>query len=177
MKSLIYLLVAVACILFTGNMVAFAGEYQNVPHKDSKEFERMKQLVGTWEGTSDMAKEGEKVRVEYRLTSGGSALIETLSPGKTEEMVSIYHDRKGKLAMTHYCMLRNQPLMTLKKSDPQTIELVFAGKGNVIDPAKEQHMHSVRIEFTDNDHIIQKWTTYEKGKDKGGVTLKLTRVH
>lgn len=177
MKRLISLLVALVCILISGNVVAYAGEYKNAPHSDSREFERMKQLVGTWEGTSDMAKEGEKVRVEYRLTSGGSALVETLSPGKAEEMVSIYHDRKGKLAMTHYCMLRNQPLMTLKKADPQTIELVFAGKGNIIDPAKEQHMHSVRIEFTDNDHITQKWTSYEKGKDKGEVTLKLTRVH
>lgn len=31
--------------------------------------------------------------------------------------------------------------------------------------------------FTDNDHIIQKWTLFEKGKDKGEVTLSLTRVH
>lgn len=176
MKRVASLLVAVLCFSLTGIFVAHGGEYQSAPYSGSKEFERMKQLVGTWEGTSDMDKEGKKVKVEYRLTSGGSALVETLSPGAAEEMVSIYHDRKGKLAMTHYCMLRNQPLMILKKAGPQTIELVFAEKGNSIDPAKEQHMHAVRIEFTDNDHIIQKWTTYEKGKEKGGVTLNLTRV-
>jgi len=28
-------------------------------------------------------------------------------------------------------------------------------------PAKEKHMHAVRITFTDNDHIIQKWTMSE----------------
>lgn len=176
MRKLASLLVAVVCFSLAGIVVAHAGEYQSAPYTGSKEFERMKQLVGTWEGTTDMDKEGKKVRVEYRLTSGGSALVETLFPGEAEEMVSVYHDRKGKLAMTHYCMLRNQPLMTLKKADPQTIELVFARKGNSIDPAREKHMHAVRIEFTDNDHIIQKWTTYEKGKDKGGVTIKLTRV-
>src|SRR6185369_2866802 len=176
MGKLASLLVAVVCFSVSGLFVAYAGEHQSAPYTGTREFERMKQLVGRWEGTSEMAKEGEKVRVEYRLTSGGSALVETLSPGTAEEMVSIYHDRKGKLAMTHYCMLRNQPLMTLKKADPQAIELVFAGKGNSIDPAKEQHMHAVRIEFKDNDHIIQKWTTYEKGKEKGGVTLNLTRV-
>jgi hypothetical protein len=69
-----------------------------------------------------------------------------------------------------------QPRMTLAKADAQTIELVFARKGNDINPAKEKHMHAVRIAFTDNDHILQKWTMFEKGKDTGGVTLKLTRV-
>jgi hypothetical protein len=177
MKILTPLLIAALCISLAGPLVARAGEHQSAPSTGSKEFERMKQLVGVWEGTSDMGKDGEKVRVEYRLTAGGSALVETLFPGSAEEMVSVYHDRHGKLAMTHYCMLRNQPRMTLAKADAQTIELVFARKGNDLDPAKENHMHAVRITFTDNDHIIQKWTLFEKGKNKGGVTLKLARVN
>ena len=177
MRILIALLIAVAGFSLTGQFAARAGEYQSVSKAGSAEFERMKQLVGTWEGTSDMGKEGEQIKVEYRLTSGGSALVETLSPGSDKEMVSVYHDRKGKLAMTHYCMLRNQPRLTLAKADDKTIDLVFAGKGNDINPAKEKHMHAVRITFTDNDHIVQKWTHYEKGKSAGGVTLNLSRVH
>ena len=176
MRKLALLLVVAVCCSLAGLFVAQAGEYPSTPYTGSTEFERMKQLVGAWEGTSDMAKEGEKVRVEYRLTAGGSALVETLFPGGAEEMVSVYHDRKGKLAMTHYCMLRNQPRMSLAKADAQAIELVFAREGNDIAPAKEKHMHGVRITFADNDHIIQKWTLFEKGKDNGGVTLKLTRV-
>ncbi len=74
-------------------------------------------------------------------------------------------------------MLRNQPHMTLRKADAQTIELVFAGKENDINPAREKHMHDVLITFTDNDHITQKWTMFENGKDNGGVTFKLARVH
>ncbi len=176
MKRITSILFAVICFSLAGLVIAHAGDYQSAPYTGSPEFERMKQLVGVWEGTSDTGKGEEKVRVEYRLTSGGSALVETLFPGKNEEMVSVYHDRKGKLAMTHYCMLRNQPRMILTKSDAQTIELVFAKKGNDINPAKEKHMHAVRITFTDNDHIIQKWTHFDKGKDAGGVTFTLTRV-
>ena len=86
-------MIAAVCFSLAGPIVAHAGEYQPAPPSGSREFERLKQLVGVWEGTSDMGKEGEKVRVEY------------------------------------------------------------------------------------NDHIIQKWTLFEKGKDKGGVTLKLTRVN
>jgi hypothetical protein len=177
MKKRALLLIAAVCFLLAGLLVAHAAEYQPAPYTSSKELERMKQLVGLWEGTSDMGKEGEKVRVEYRLTAGGSALVETLFPGSGEEMVSVYYDQKGKLAMTHYCMLRNQPHMTLRNADAQTIQLVFASKGNVINPRKEKHMHAVRITFTDKDHIVQKWTLFEKGKDAGGVTLNLTRVH
>jgi hypothetical protein len=176
MRKLTPLLIAAVCCSLAGLIVAHAGEHHPASTAGSAELERMKQLAGAWEGTSDMGKEGEKVRVEYRLTAGGSAVVETLFPGTAEEMVSVYHDRHGKLAMTHYCMLRNQPRMTLGKADAQTMELVFARKGNDIDPAKEKHMHAVHIAFTDNNHITQKWTMYENGKDKGGVTLKLTRV-
>ena len=176
MKKQALLLIAAVCCSLAGMFVAHAGEYQSAPYTGSKEFERMKHLVGVWEGTSDMAKEGDKVRVEYRLTAGGGALIETLFPGSAEEMVSVYHDSNGKLAMTHYCMLRNQPRMALVKGDGQTIELVFASNGNDIDPATVKHMHAVAFTFPDNDHIIQKWILYDKGKDAGGVTLNLSRV-
>ncbi len=177
MRKLALLFFVTVCLSLALTLAAFAGEYQSAPYKGSPEFERMKQLIGAWEGTSsEMGKEGGKVRVEYRLTSGGSALVETLFPGSAGEMVSVYHDRKGKLVMTHYCMLRNQPHVKLTKADAQTIELVFDKKRNDIDPAKETHMHAVRITFTDKDHIIERWTKFEKGKDMGAVTLNLTRV-
>jgi len=176
MKKLALLFFVMVCFSLALLFAAIAGVYQSAPYTGSPEFEHMKQLAGAWEGTSDMGKAGEKVRVEYHLTAGGSALVETLFPGSAEEMVSIYYDRKGKLTMTHYCMFRNQPRMTLVKADAQMIELVFAKKGNDIDPTEETHMHALRITFIDNDHIIEKWTEFEKGENTGVMTLKLTRV-
>jgi hypothetical protein len=176
MRRVISLLCTAVFLFLAVPLVTHAGEYQSAPYKGSPEFERVKQLVGAWEGTSDMGKAGEEVRVEYSLTAGGSALVETLSPGNEEEMVSVYYDQKGKLAMTHYCMLRNRPHMTLAKSDAQSLELVFAKKGNDINPAKEKHMHAVSFSFTDNDHFVQKWTLFDKGKKAEEVAFKLTRV-
>lgn len=176
MRRIASLLCTVTGLFLAGLVAAHAGEHHFAPYTGSPEFEQMKQLVGVWEGTGDMGKPGDKVKVEYRLTAGGSALVETLAPGSGEEMVSVYTDSKGKLAMTHYCMLHNQPRMTLAKADAQAIELTFARKGNDINPAREKHMHGVRIAFTDSDHIVQKWTLFDKGKDAGGVTLQLTRV-
>lgn len=89
MRKVTSLLIAAICFSLAGPIVANAGEYQSAPYTGSREFERMKQLVGSWEGTSDMGKEEKKVRVEYRLTAGGSALLETLFPGKAAGGVTL----------------------------------------------------------------------------------------
>jgi hypothetical protein len=177
MRRITLALTTALSLLFGILIAAQAGEhYPAAPYQGSTEFERIRQLAGIWEGTANMGKPGDRVQVEYRVTAGGSAVVETLFPGSGEEMVSVYTDRDAKLAMTHYCMLRNQPRMTLAKADAHTIELVFSKKGNDINPAREKHMHAVRFNFTDNDHIVQTWTLYDKGKDAGMTTLQLTRV-
>jgi len=165
-----------ACLLLVGSFLAYAGEGRGAPYSGSKEYERMKQLIGVWEGTSNMGKEGQKVRVEYRTTAGGSAIVETLFPGTDEEMISVYYDKKGKLSMTHYCMLQNRPSMKLQKAGGDTLDFVFA-KGSGIDPKKDPHMHALSISFTDKDHIVENWTYFEGGKEKGVTKLNLSRVH
>jgi hypothetical protein len=170
-----YALLAGLYILFAGMSPAYAGEPSNLPYSGSKGFERMKSLVGSWEGTANMPKEGEKVRVEYRLSSGGSAVVENLFPGTPHEMISVYYDNKGRLTMTHYCALRNQPRMNLEKADAQNLYFMFAGGSN-IDPKKDAHMHSLTISFVDKDHIIQKWALFTGGKQTETSVFELSRV-
>lgn len=63
-------------------------------------FEKMKSLAGEWEGkTSD----GKIARLKYEVTSGGSALVETLSTEEEYSMVTVYHRDGNRLMMTHYC--------------------------------------------------------------------------
>ena len=176
MKKTIYALMAGVCLLLLGSAIVFAGEHSLVPYSGSKAFERMKELAGVWEGTSNMAKEGERVRVEYRLSSGGSSIVETLSPGTPHEMVSVYFDNKGQLTMTHYCALRNQPRMKLQKADAQNLNFVFAG-GTNIDPKKDAYMHSLTITIVDKNHIIEKWTLFKEGKEQEKSIFELTRVN
>ena len=176
MKKITYIYVAFACLLLVGPFVAYAGEGRGTPYSGSKEYERMRQLVGVWEGTSNMEKEGQPVKVEYRLTAGGSAIVETLFPGTSEEMVSVYHDNKGELSMTHYCMLQNQPTMRLLNASADRLDFIF-DEGNGINPEKDSHMHALSISFVDKDHIVQNWTLFEDGKEKGVTRLNLSRVH
>jgi len=175
MKKITSIYVVFACLLLAGSSMAYAGEGRGTPYSGSKEYEHMRQLVGVWEGTSNMGKEGQPVRVEYRLTAGASAIVETLFPGTPEEMISVYYDRRGKLSMTHYCMLQNQPSMRLQNASADRLDFIFA-RGNGINPKKDAHMHGLTISFVDKDHIVQNWTLFEDGKEKEVTKLNLSRV-
>jgi hypothetical protein len=161
--------------LLTMLTIAFAGEHSFVPYSGSKEFERLKELAGVWEGTYHLSKEGEKVKVEYRLSSGGSSIVETLFPGTPHEMVSVYFDIKGQLAMTHYCALANQPMMKLQKADAQNLYFIFAG-GTNIDSKKDAYMGSLTITFVDKNRIIEKWTLFKEGEARETSVFELSRV-
>ncbi len=149
-------------------------------YKGSQDFERLKQIVGVWEGMTTMNRgvelEDQKVRMVYRLTSGGSAIVEILFSGTPQEMVSVYHDKDGKLSMTHYCMLGNQPQMDLKNADEMSMAFELAPDSK-INANKEPHMHALTISFVDNNNIVEKWTLYDAGKEKESTSFKLTRVN
>lgn len=150
-----------------------AGESK--PNKKySKEFEKLKTLEGSWEAP-DPENANEKIRVKFHATSGGSALVERIFPGTPKEMISVYYDRNGKPAMTHYCILANQPELDLVKAKGKTFEFAFAPRSN-IDLEKETHMHAMTINFKDSDHMTQSWIGYENGKEKEAHTVNYTRV-
>jgi hypothetical protein len=145
------------------------------PHKGSTEFERMKSLVGTWKGKADMGDGPVEFTVEYKLVAGGSAIEERLFAGTPKEMVTMYHDQKGKLSLTHYCMLGNRPGMLLKSSDGKTLNFDFDASCGV-DDKTEMHMHSLTIKFDDADTITQDWKLFENGKAKDSHPFTLKRA-
>jgi hypothetical protein len=175
MKKSIYAATAVFYLLFLGFSLAHGAEGSSPAYSGSPGFERLKALAGVWEGTSNMGKEGGKTKVEYRLSSGGSSIVETLFPGTPHEMVSVYFDNKGQLTMTHYCALRNQPTMKLQNADAQNLNFMFAG-GTNIDPQKDAYMGSLTITFVDKNHIVEKWTLIQDGKEKETSVFQLSRV-
>src|SRR6266498_1969686 len=131
--------VSALCMLAVSGLLS-AGEPKSAPA--SAEFERMKSLVGTWKGKTDMGQGPMEFTVEYRLVSGGSAIEERIFAGTPKEMVTMYHDKDGKLALTHYCMLANRPGMLLKSADAKTLRFDFDPACGV-DAKSETHMHSL----------------------------------
>lgn len=169
------LLSVVALSTVKADQTASGDEHHMSPVTGSQELEKMKTLSGSWQGTSVMDGEDMPVSVTYKTTSNGSAVVETVFPGTPHEMISVYYDVDGKLTMTHYCALNNQPEFTLKKSAGNRIDLDFAG-GTNLNAGEDGHMHSVSIGFEGSDKIVQEWTYYEEGKEKKVSTFTFTRA-
>jgi hypothetical protein len=138
----------------------------------SAHFEKLKSLAGTWEqsGQTD-APPGTKV--VYRVTSGGSAVQSVEFGGTPHEMVTLYTLDRGRLVLTHYCALGNQPRMELTAAEangPLVFDCVSLGNGDL---AKDMHMHHAEITFVDANHVNSAWTLWKDGKatDTHGFTL------
>ena len=163
-------------LLLPAAQTVFAGEkHEHTPAAMPRQFETLKQLLGTWEGKSQMGDKGEQtVQVIYELTSGGTAIVEKLMPGTPQEMVSVYHKEGDSLAMTHYCSMGNQPHMTLQDADAG--HLVFEMKQpQGIASAEESHMHALTLTLKDKNTLQQDWVNYDKGKPAQTATFLLHR--
>lgn len=158
-----------SCVLTTS-----AGEPPK-PCVGSAEFEKMKTLAGDWQATADMGQGPVKVTTQYRVIAGGSALEERMFPDTPKEMVTLYHEKDGRLVLTHYCMLCNRPSMTLVKSDDKSLTFDLA-KDSEIKVDSEKHMHSAVFTFVDADHLTQNWTLYDNGKAQDEHPFQFVRV-
>ncbi|HTD67191.1 MAG TPA: hypothetical protein VK846_11740 [Candidatus Limnocylindria bacterium] len=155
-------------------MTLHAGEPPK-PKPASPEFERMKSLIGTWQGKVDIGQGPIEMVSQYRLLAGGSVVEEKCFVGTPNEMTTMYYDQDGKLALTHYCMMGNRPGMLLKSSDASTIKFAF-DKNCGINVKKESHMHALTIRFDDADTITASCKAFMDGKEVPEHPTTLKRV-
>ncbi|MEO7100240.1 MAG: hypothetical protein ABI162_12825 [Luteolibacter sp.] len=163
-----------ATMMLALSLCGIAAETANTKPA-SPEFERMKTLVGTWTGKTDMGQGPVDMAIRFRLIAAGSVLEERVFEGTPNEMVTMYFDNKdGKLAATHYCMLGNRPAMKVVSSDDKSITFDFDSSCCTIDPAKESHMHGMTIRFEGADTISATCKAIMEGKEMAdnGTTLK-----
>lgn len=156
------------------------GQMHPPPYAGSPEFERMKGLAGSWVVAEGMPMgkgaggEGEMmVGTEYRLAANGSVVVERNFPGTPKEMISVYHDRGGKLSMTHYCAMGNQPQMNLTSSEDGV--LTFEMVQGSIESEEVPHMNALSISF-DGDEMSQTWTMFDgSGQKTHTMTFRRAR--
>jgi hypothetical protein len=121
-----------------------------------KSFDQLKSLTGSWEGKNS---EGKPLRVSFRDTAGGSALMSEIMGEGHENMISMIHlDGPNRLLMTHYCGAGNQPRMTASTSpDGKTISFDFFDATNLATP-DAGHMQRVVFTIVDANHHTEDWT-------------------
>jgi hypothetical protein len=138
--------------------------------KPNSDFEKMKSLVGKWTGTGKDEKGNEqKIPLTYELVSGGTAIMERLSP-EGHEMVTMYYVDGNHLKMTHYCAVGNQPEMKLNKKDATSFSFDFV-RGSNIPNKNSPHMNDLKITWVSPNEIEQVWTFYKDGKPMGDNTV------
>jgi hypothetical protein len=176
MKITLRSLASATLLLLTAVLPCAAVEQAPTPKPaTTAEFERMKSLIGTWKGTTDMGQGPVELTVEYRLLAAGSVLEERILPGTPNEMITMYYEKEGKLALTHYCMLGNRPEMRMKSADAKSISFDF-DSCCAIDPKKESHMHAMTVRFDDANTITTSCKAVMEGKDMAEHSTTLKRV-
>jgi hypothetical protein len=175
MKKTTLLPAFTTALLLAGSLWLNASE----PEKKagSPEFERMKSLVGSWQGKTDIGQGPIDLVVQYRLLAGGSVLEERCFAGTPNEMITMYYEKGGKLALTHYCIMGNRPGMFLKSADGKTLKFDF-DKTCGINVTKESHMHSLSITFDDADTITTSCKAFIDGQERAEhpTTLKRSKA-
>jgi hypothetical protein len=170
------LLAAVAAALAL--VVSASAEEKKAAPKEAPKnaaFEQLKKLSGKWSGKGDCMGTTMEFTVTYKVTSAGSAVMETIAAGTDHEMISMYTLDGERLIMTHYCALGNQPRMRAEKTDdPKKLAFKFLD-GTNLDAGKDMHMHEGSIEWVDDNHIKSEWVAYDKGKPIGASKIELKR--
>lgn len=179
MKKPNFLLIAFVLTIGLSPLV-HAGEPMPKPPVDtsSAELNRIKSLAGRWmTTTSEFGTPNQKVYVDFEVTAGGSAVVEKIFPGTPMEMLSVfYDDDHGKLAMTHYCIMRNRPTLKLVSIDGDTLTMDIA-KVEGLKSKDESSMGKMSMQFKDSDHFASTCEGRGPGQaKKPPMTMEFTRV-
>lgn len=151
-------------LLLLGSFGWLCAEEARSKVEKNPAFEKMKSLVGKWEGTAVEGGKPAPTNARFQLISDGSALMGWLNEGVADEMVTMFHMDGTDLMATHYCAAHNQPRMVLVSGDDPN-KLVFKFKdGTNIEPGGG-HMNQVTFVIDGPNHHAEDWVYLDKGKE------------
>ncbi len=146
----------------------------------SAAFKQLSTLAGTWKGTRP---DGREYRVDYRLSAGGSVLVETWTLGPGRESLTLYHLDGSRLLATHYCPQGNQPRLQLTAvKDDGTLSFEFLD-GTNLDVKDKSHQQSFWLHL-DGERAFTRAETYVENHStpaqidaaEAGQAIAYTRV-
>lgn len=167
------LLLTTALLAAAATAIAFAPN----PTADAKgpTLADIKRLAGEWVQVGDDGALSNRVVTSYRVTAGGSAVLEILFPGTDHEMLTVYHQDGDDLVLTHYCVMGNQPRMRAKKDAPEGTLVFECFDVMNTKSHDDKHMHKGVVRIEGEDRLQSTWYSVERGETVYKAEFKLAR--
>ena len=153
------------------------GEVTMPAVENSAAFEQVEKKLGKWEGKMTQGLTGAVIDVSYewRLTSGGNTITETLVEDGVE-MLTTYSDDNGELVVKHYCALGTQPVFSVSSVSDTELELALDESANDLHAEHESFVTSMKWTMQgDGSSMLFTNTVMLNGKSTENSAL-LTRV-
>jgi hypothetical protein len=162
--------------ILTGLALACISQAQD--DSGATAFEKLKALVGDWQGTyawTGSTKTGS-MDAAYYVTGNASALVENLIVEGIPSMTSIYHLDGADLRMTHYCAAQNQPRLKAERID-LTHGIINFGFVDVTNlrSADAAHVRELEVRLIDSNHITLTFL-FQSGSKESRERIALNRV-
>jgi hypothetical protein len=149
-------LAAIAISLVGLNAFAHDHKHGDAKPEPAAAFEKIKALAGSHDANM-MTADGQKTKVEYKVSANGSAIFETMFMGEPHEMITVYTVDGNSILATHFCSGGNQPVMRLNAAKSNDTQLVFEMEritGNVT----PNHIDGVTFTFGDGGKVEEAWS-------------------
>ena len=128
------------------------GEVAMPAVENSAAFKQVEKKLGKWEGKMTQGLTGAVIDVSYewRLTSGGNTITETLVEDGVE-MLTTYSDDNGELVVKHYCALGTQPVFSVSSVSDTELALALDETANDLHAEHESFVTSMKWTMQDDD--------------------------
>ena len=128
------------------------GEVTMPAVESSAAFKQVEKKLGKWEGRMTQGLTGAVIDVSYewKLTSGGNTITETLVEDGVE-MLTTYSDDNGELVVKHYCALGTQPVFSVSSVSDTELELALDESANDLHAEHESFVTSMKWTMQDDD--------------------------
>ena len=128
------------------------GEVTMPAVENSAAFKQVEKKLGKWEGEMTQGLTGAVIDVSYewRLTSGGNTITETLVEDVVE-MLTTYSDNNGELVVKHYCALGTQPVFSVSSVSDTELALALDESANDLHAEHESFVTSMKWTMQDDD--------------------------
>ena len=153
------------------------GEVTMPAVESSAAFKQVEKKLGKWEGRMTQGLTGAVIDVSYewKLTSGGNTITETLVEDGVE-MLTTYSDDNGELVVKHYCALGTQPVFSVSGVSDTELALALDESANDLHAEHESFVTSMKWIMQDDSNSMLFTNTIMLNGELTENSALLTRV-